>query len=191
MQKIISIIIATYNSERTLEKCLHSIIDQKDKSIEIIVVDNSSTDKTKDILQFFRKDIDHLISELDDGIYDAWNKGIRISTGKWIMFVWSDDEFRNDCISDLKKQITIDSNFDYICGKIMFVNNKGHELKQFGQPFNWKQFRTLMNLAHVSSLHNRKLFEKYGYYDTTFRICGDYEFLLRTIIWSVLISVYT
>lgn len=179
MQKIISIIIATFNSERTLKKCLQSIIDQKDNSIEIIVVDNCSVDKTKDILKFYRKDIDHVISELDDGIYHAWNKGVKISSGKWIMFVGSDDELRNNCIFDLKKQINVDSNYDYICGRIMFVNQRGHKLKQFGQPFNWKQFRTIMNLAHVSSLHNRKLYEKYGYYDTAFKISGDYEFLLR------------
>ena len=95
------------------------------------------------------------------------------------MFVGSDDELRNNCIFDLKKQINVDSNYDYICGRIMFVNQRGHKLKQFGQPFNWKQFRTIMNLAHVSSLHNRKLYEKHGYYDTAFKISGDYEFLLR------------
>lgn len=179
MKKIISIIIATFNSEKTLEKCLNSIIKQKDNSIEIIIIDGSSTDQTKKIIENYSKHIDYVISELDDGIYDAWNKGIKVSSGQWIMFVGSDDELRDECISTYKKQILDHRYYDYICGRIMFVNSKGIKLQEFGQPYDWSRFKTIMNLAHVSALHNRRLFDKLGHYDTTFKICGDYEFLLR------------
>ena len=179
MKKIISIIIATFNSEKTLEKCLNSIINQKDNSIEIIIVDGSSTDQTKEIIENYSKHIDYVMSELDDGIYDAWNKGIKVSSGQWIMFVGSDDELRDECISTYKKQILEDPYYDYICGRIMFVNHKGIKLLKFGQPYDWSLFKTIMNLAHVSALHNRKLYDKHDYYDTSFKICGDYEFLLR------------
>lgn len=179
MSKIISIIIATYNSEKTLEKCLCSIIKQKDNSIELIIVDGGSTDQTLEILKRHEKSIDCLISELDEGIYDAWNKGIKVATGNWLMFVGSDDELRPECIPSYQRQIQNNIDYDYISGRIMLVNQRGDELREFGQPYDWSVFRTIMNLAHVSALHNRRLYDTYGYYDTSYKICGDYELLLR------------
>jgi len=179
MPKTISIIVATYNSEKTLEKCLDSIINQKNSSIELIIIDGGSTDQTLEILSRYNKNIDCLISEIDDGIYDAWNKGIKVANGKWMMFVGSDDELRPGCIDSYQEQIIEDTNYDYISGRIMLVNQQGDELREFGQPYDWGVFRTIMNLAHVSALHNRRLYDKYGYYDTSYKICGDYELLLR------------
>jgi len=179
MSKIISIIIATYNSDKTLEKCLRSIIKQKDSSIELIIVDGESTDHTLEILKFYEKSIDVLISELDEGIYDAWNKGIKAATGDWLMFVGSDDELRSNCISLYKQQLVINSDYDYISGRIMLISESGDELREFGQSYDWNIFRNNMNLAHLSSLHNRRLYVLYGNYDVSYKICGDYELLLR------------
>lgn len=179
MSKLISIVIATYNSELTLTKCLGSIVAQKCNSVELIIVDGNSTDRTLEILKQFENSIDYLVSEPDDGIYDAWNKGIKFAEGGWLMFVGSDDELRPDCIKRYKQQIEIDADYDYISGRIMLVNQTGDELREFGQPYNWDVFKKFMNLAHVSSLHNRRLYETYGNYDSSYKICGDYELLLR------------
>jgi len=179
MRKLISIIVATYNSESTLEHCLNSIVNQKCDKIELILVDGASQDSTLDILESFRPFIDSQVSEPDKGIYDAWNKGLRLSTADWIMFVGSDDQLRAGCLDGYKKQIYEDGNFDFISGRIMLVNSNGESLREFGQPFNWKRFKRNMNLAHVSSLHNRMFYEHYGIYEDKYKICGDYEILLR------------
>lgn len=179
MSKLISIIIATYNSELTLEKCLDSIVVQKCNSVELIIIDGNSIDGTLEVLKRYEGDIDYLVSEPDDGIYDAWNKGISASKGAWLMFIGSDDELRPDCIKRYKQQIEIDSDYDYISGRIMLVSQTGGELREFGQRYSWDVFKKIMNLAHVSALHNRRLYETYGNYDSSYKICGDYELLLR------------
>ena len=179
MPKLISIIIATYNSEQTIAKCLDSIIAQKCDSVELIVVDGNSTDHTMEVLRTAEPDIDHLVSETDEGIYDAWNKGLSLAEGSWIMFVGSDDELRPDCIKKYRQHIEVDSDYDYISGRIMLINKKGNELREFGQSYDWDVFKRRMSLAHVSSLHNRRLYENYGSYDISYKICGDYELLLR------------
>lgn len=89
--KLISIIIATYNASSTIERCLNSIIQQKNNQIELLIVDGKSKDNTTDIIKKYIKDIDFFISEPDKGIYDAWNKGITHTNGKWIMFIGADD----------------------------------------------------------------------------------------------------
>jgi glycosyltransferase involved in cell wall biosynthesis len=179
MKKFISIVIATYNSQDTLEKCLNSIIIQKDDSIELIIVDGNSSDKTIEITEKYISDIDIVISEHDEGIYDAWNKGIELSNSEWIMFVGSDDQLLPNCIEIYKKEASFNSDIDYISGKIMIINKEGKHLREFGQPYSWKTFRSIMNLAHVSALHNHKIYSKYGLYDVDYKICGDYELLLR------------
>tara|TARA_B100000787_G_scaffold170168_1_gene164512 strand:+ start:2155 stop:2922 length:768 start_codon:yes stop_codon:yes gene_type:complete len=179
MTKLISIIIATYNSELTLAKCLDSIVTQKCNLVELIIVDGGSVDHTLEVLKRFENDIDNLVSEPDEGIYDAWNKGIDLASGKWFMFVGSDDQLRDGCIKGYKAQIFEDGDYDFISGRIMLVNNVGDDLREFGQPYNWERFKKNMNLAHVSSLHNRSLYERYGNYSSGYKICGDYELLLR------------
>ena len=91
MKKIISIIIATYNAEKTLKRCLNSIVSQKKDQLELLIIDGCSTDRTMDIVREFAESIDVIVSEVDKGIYDAWNKGIRLATGEWIMFLGADD----------------------------------------------------------------------------------------------------
>ena len=90
-RKLLSIIIATYNAEKTLQRCLDSIIVQKSEEVELIIIDGGSTDNTVSIIKRNFKIIDYWISEKDKGIYDAWNKGIDKANGKWVQFVGSDD----------------------------------------------------------------------------------------------------
>ncbi len=179
MQKLISIIISTYNSADTLDSCLQSILIQKDESIELLILDGLSSDKTIEVAKKYENYIDLINSEPDNGIYDAWNKGIRLSNAPWIMFVGSDDEIRPGSLERYKTAINSNSDVDYISGKNMIVNKHGKNLREFGEAFSWKNFRSVMNMAHVSSLHNRRLYTKYGLYDDSYKICGDYELLLR------------
>ena len=105
MDKKISIITATYNAELVFEDLVNSIIPQKTNDIEFIVIDGGSKDNTLNIMKKYNSNIDYWISEQDNGIYDAWNKGIRVSTGEWIMFLGADDILHQNTISDYIKVI--------------------------------------------------------------------------------------
>lgn len=179
MSKLISVIIATYNSGKTLERCLSSIVGEKNDSVELIVIDGASVDDTKVILNEFSDAIDYWHSESDTGIYDAWNKGIAQSTGQWLMFIGSDDTIRSGALKALIQAANQSGNAQFISGKNMLVSEDQKELALFGAPYNWDQFKTFMNVAHVASLHHKSMYEDFGQYDTEYQICGDYEFLLR------------
>lgn len=181
MKKIISIIIATYNAEKTLKRCLNSIVSQKKDQLELLIIDGCSTDRTMDIVREFAESIDVIVSEVDKGIYDAWNKGIRLATGEWIMFLGADDYLLEGAMNVywnyLKKQ-TLDG-IDIITAQSKLIDAKGKYKRVFGNPYNIKEFRCCMKISHGSTLHNRKLFDELGNFDISFKICADYEFLLR------------
>ena len=181
MQPIISVIIATFNAAKTLRNCLESIVEQKNEFIEIIVIDGGSSDGTQTILAEYSSQIDLIISEQDRGIYDAWNKGISHSHGKWIMFNGADDQLEPDAFSNYL--VFIDNNatdqVDYICAKINYLGKDGRIQRVRGVPWRWEQFKRSMQVAHVASLHNHRLFQDVGLYNLEFKICGDYELLFR------------
>ena len=96
--KKISIIIATYNAEKTLQRCFDSIRNQKNEKIELIVIDGNSNDNTLSIIESNADIVDYYVSESDKGIYDAWNKGVKVSTGEWIEFLGADDKLLPDSL---------------------------------------------------------------------------------------------
>lgn len=179
---LITIIIATFNAAKYLQSCLDSIIPQLNKDIELIIVDGGSSDRTVEIIKNNQQYVKEWISEPDKGIYDAWNKGIKLSHGEWIMFIGADDELLPDAISkylDLLSSKDL-SSFDYISAKNEFINEDGQLLKLVGKGAEWSLMRKGNSAAHVASLHHKKkLFDKVGYYNLDFKICADYEILLR------------
>lgn len=180
-KKAISIIVATYNAEKYLARCLNSIIHQKDESIELLIIDGESKDSTLEIIEKYRLNIDCLLSEKDRGIYDAWNKGISMSTGDWIMFLGADDYLLDGAINQYLlylKMNKIDT-LDLISAKYQYVTEKGKLLGILGKPYDYKTFCKYMNISHGTSLHNRHLFMELGMFNLTYKICADYEFLLR------------
>jgi glycosyltransferase involved in cell wall biosynthesis len=178
---VISIILATLNSAETLINCLESIIIQKDQSVELLVIDGGSLDGSLSILHDYGRYIDYQISEADCGIYDAWNKGIARARGSWILFVGADDTLEPDALHHYRDFLATHdaTDIDYICAKNTSIGTHGTELKVFGKPWQWEQFRRSMDLAHVASLHNKSLFHEVGLYGMDMKICGDYELLLR------------
>lgn len=180
--KKISIITATYNAETVLDNMIQSIILQKTNDIEFIIIDGSSKDKTIEIIKKYESNIDYWISEPDKGIYDAWNKGIEAAKGEWLMFIGADDELLPDAINkylDLLNSKDL-SSYDYISAQNEFINDKNRILKIIGNGAEWKNMKKGMSAAHVASLHHKKnLFGSIGYYNLNYKICADYELLLR------------
>jgi len=158
-------------------------VAQKTSDCELIIIDGASSDTTTKIVESYEEQIDVFISESDEGVYDAWNKGIKLSRGEWIMFVGADDQlFPNALESYLNILNTnlVGDDVNYICGINEFLDNEGKSLKVFGEPPHWNHMRKMMVAAHVASLHNRvSLFEAIGLYNTRYKICADYELLLR------------
>jgi glycosyltransferase involved in cell wall biosynthesis len=181
--KLITIIIATYNSSRTIKRCLESIAMQKIDECEVVIVDGDSSDDTVEIIKLFPSLVDSLICEKDKSVYDAWNKGIMISRGEWVMFLGSDDILLPNSLNTYLRTIKIESiekKVDLICARNQYVDEYGNLLKIIGEPPSWEKMRKFNVVAHVASLHNRtRLFKRTGLFNLDFKLCGDYELLLR------------
>ena len=117
MQKI-TIITVVKNSEKTIERSIKSVIDQNYDNIEYIVIDGASEDKTLDILNKYKKKINILISEKDDGIWDAMNKGLNLASGDIVGFLNADDFYYADCLQIVNKYFEKNS-IDFLFGTVM------------------------------------------------------------------------
>jgi len=172
----VTVITATYNAEKTLARCIDSVTAQEYPEIEHIVMDGGSTDRTLEILKSYG---DRLIwrSERDRGIYDAWNKSLAVATGEWIVFLGADDLFLPGAVNAYMDHAK-GSGVEYISSLVKWVQNSG-DFTIIGDRWTWPRFQRRMTTAHVGSMHKRTLFDRYGLYDISYRIVGDYEFLLR------------
>lgn len=183
---VITIITSTYNAAEHLPHAIQGIREQTFGNIEWIVVDGASTDRTLDILRQNEDVIDYWVSEPDKGIYDAWNKGVRHATGDWILFLGADDFlWKPDVLQEMAG--VLDAAYPayrVVYGRVALVNQAGEGIYFPGEA--WERvrnrFRSVMCLPHTALFHHRDLFRAHGEFDTSFRISGDYEFLLRELI---------
>ena len=178
---LFSIITVTFNSEKTLRGTIDSLLYQNISNFEYIIVDGKSTDSTIAIIKsyegkFKKKNISFTwVSEVDTGIYDAFNKGIKLAKGNWISFLGSDDFYTENALDLYAEQIKNQSKeLDFI-HSVVKVEGK----KVIRDKWEWKHFRKGMNIAHVGAFHSKNYFKRYGLYNTNYKIAGDYELLLR------------
>ncbi|WP_435354444.1 glycosyltransferase family 2 protein [Emticicia sp. SJ17W-69] len=180
----LSIITATYNAELYLQRLIESLKYQKNGIIdfEFIIIDGGSKDNTCDIIKQNGTVVSYWLSEPDKGIYDAWNKGIKKATGDWIMFLGADDLLTEGSIEHYMETINNTSNineYDLISSRVEMFDTNGKTIRIKGWAYEWPRFLKEMTIAHPGALHSKRLFEKYGLYDTNYKIVGDYELLLR------------
>jgi len=175
-----SIIIAVFNGAKFLESTLQSVFNQTYPDYELIVIDGGSRDGTLEVIKKYEENISYWVTESDQGIYDAWNKGIAKSRGRWIAFLGAGDEYHKDALLTYSQFISDAPHayFDYISSKVA-LTFRGAVLKIFGIKWRWSQFKSAMLVAHVGSIHHSSLYERFGVYDKSYKIVGDYEFLLR------------
>lgn len=178
-QPLVSVVIAVLNGEKYLETALRSVLEQTYPNVELLVLDGGSCDGTVGILHRYDDQIDYWVSEPDGGIYDAWNKAVKIARGEWIAFLGSDDRyFPNALRCYVDYILRAGRDLDYVSSRNVLLYFNGRS-RRVGSAWNWATFRGYMNVAHVGSLHHRRLFERFGLYNTDYRIVGDYELLLR------------
>lgn len=174
-----SIITVCFNAETTIKNTINSVLAQTIQNFEYIIIDGKSTDKTVKVIKSFKeqfraKNISYTwISEPDQGIYDAFNKGVELATGEWISFLGADDIYVNNAL-ELYSKYFPEKEVDFIYSNVEIANNK-----VINDIWSWAKFRRRMHIAHVGGFHNRKYFMKYGLFDTSYKIAGDYELLLR------------
>jgi glycosyltransferase involved in cell wall biosynthesis len=179
----ITVIVAVYNAAATLQRCIDSIVKQSYKHVELIIIDGGSTDGSIDIIQQNKHNISYWVSKPDEGIYNAWNKGLKKAHGEWICFIGSDDYFwQGNTLEQIANAVDLaDSHSKLIYGKVALVDSNEEVLYQIGEP--WKSTKVklgdVMSIPHPGMLHHRSWFIKYGFFDTSFKIAGDYEMLLR------------
>lgn len=183
----VSIITATYNSEKTIGDTIESVLNQSYSDIEYIVIDGASKDGTIDIVKSMEPQFAgrlHWISEPDNGIYDAMNKGISMASGDVIGILNSDDFYTSsEVVKKIVKELE-EPAIDAVYGDIHFV--KEPQLNKCVRYYSSKAFcRWKMRLgfmpAHPSFYCRREIYERYGTFDCSFKIAADFENLLRLI----------
>jgi glycosyltransferase involved in cell wall biosynthesis len=178
-----TIITATYNVEEVLQRCIDSVAAQRYLHKEHIIVDGASRDDTVAVIARNEHRIAFWSSEPDTGVYQAWNKGLRQSSGEWIGFLGADEWYAGD---DVLESVALeiakpDRQEPVVYGCTRFVNQIGKVVAAHGEP--WCKAR--LQLPHNTPLptaamfFHRSLFRHYGQFDEGFRIAGDYEFMLR------------
>lgn len=168
---LISIVTVVYNGKNSLEKTIQGVLSQSYKNIEYIIIDGGSTDSTQNIIDKYADDIDYWISEPDNGIYDAMNKGIAAAKGDWIYFLGSDDMlYNNRTISDILEYLASDKSV--VFGNIMYANGKCVKSR-------FNIFTLLHNTVHhQSAFYNANLFKNWSF-DSGLSLIADYELNLR------------
>jgi glycosyltransferase len=180
---IVSIITATYNSGFTIEDCVTSVNNQKYSKIGHIIVDGASTDDTIAIVKSIPNKIIAVISESDDGIYDALNKGINSTSGDIIGFLHSDDIFSSEyIIQKVCDVFNTNSNIDGVYGDLELVDKKNSNKvirKWKSQQFHSKLLNRGWMPAHPTLFLKKEVYLKHGLFDLSLKISADYDYMLR------------
>jgi len=174
---LISVITVVKNSEKYLERTIQSVINQIYDNIEYIIIDGVSTDGTLDIVRKYENKIAYWVSEPDTGIYDAMNKGVRLSSGEYVYFLNSGDYlYNNRVFLNLTKSMR--HNFAFVYGKINLITEDGHFHMVTGKKVKLKELIYGM-VCHQALLVRRKSFDKIGFFNTKFKVASDYEWVIR------------
>jgi glycosyltransferase len=177
----ISIITIVRNGCEFIEQTIKSVLSQRYDNIEYIVIDGGSTDGTVDIIKSYESKIAKWISEKDEGIADAFNKGLSFVTGDYVLFLNSDDSLANPDVVEIMAHKIIENNFPtLIYGDCDVLDrSSGRAIYRARIKFSPQGLKHAQMLPHPSLFTHRTYFEKYGLFDTRFKIAMDYELLLR------------
>lgn len=191
-EPIISIITVAYNSSATIGRTLESLRQQTNKNFESIIIDGGSADKTMEIVKSYSDVVTKSISEKDNGIYDAMNKGIEMAEGKYLAFLNSDDSYFPETVAHViafavhthaltgEKQ-----NAEIIYGNMQKERKLGNEtLTRIEKP-NLLKMPETMGVFHPATFIKKEVFDRFGGYDLRFRLAADYHWFLRAYLEKV------
>jgi glycosyltransferase involved in cell wall biosynthesis len=170
---VISIITIVFNGEKYLDQTIRSVLDQKYPSIQYIIIDGGSTDNSINIIKKYEKDLYFWISEKDNGISDAFNKGIARATGDIIGIINADDWYEPKTFERVAQQM---DDADICFGDVQFWKNGE---KEFIQKGNLKLLIKEITIIHPTVFVKRKMYDTYGGFDLQYRCAMDYDLLLK------------
>ena len=180
----ISVITVCYNSVATIRSTIESVLEQDYSNIEYIIIDGGSKDGTLELVTEYKDKIAKIISEHDEGIYDAMNKGISASTGDYVGILNSDDIFAHSHVISEIASILSEKKVDAIYGDLVLVNRqdtsrvvRSYSSKHFKK---WK-IRFGLMLPHPTFYAKRNLFDEFGFYKLNYRVSADFELIARFI----------
>jgi glycosyltransferase involved in cell wall biosynthesis len=174
----LSVITIVYNNLRDIERTMLSVLNQTYPLIEYIVIDGLSTDGTIEVINRYKDRIAKLISEKDEGIYDAMNKGLAAATGDYVIFMNSGDEFyANDTVT---KVFATANDADIYYGETEMINDEGQSLgrrrHKAPEHFTWRSFKYGMSVSHQAIYIRRSLTEPF---DRNYHLSADIDWIIR------------
>jgi glycosyltransferase involved in cell wall biosynthesis len=178
----VSIITAVRNGAATISAALESVAGQTYPDIEHIVVDGLSTDGTMDIVRQHSARLAKVVSEADEGIYDAFNKGLRLATGDIVAFLNADDVYAGPTVVQAVHEVFLRSQTSAVFGDVDFVRpeDPGRVVRHYSsRNFSARRLRYGWMPAHPSLFLERRLIDRFGGFDPTYRIAGDFELVAR------------
>lgn len=175
----ISIITACFNSGKTIEATIKSVVNQTYEKIEYIVVDGASSDDTLAIVDRYRHKISRVISEPDKGVYDAFNKGVRAATGDVIYFLNSDDYLYDEKVIEMiAEQFSFHPEMKIIYGNIEVINERNGYSFLAGQPVSEPDLQRGVMPPHPGTFVKKELLVQYGKFDLTYKIASDFDLMM-------------
>jgi glycosyltransferase involved in cell wall biosynthesis len=176
----ISIVTVCYNAESTILDCIKSVFEQEYKNIEYIIIDGGSKDRTVEYILGYSGQLTHFISEPDNGIYDAINKGIKMASGDIVGILNADDYFPDPHVLSAIAETFTETGADVTYGNLDYVNTHGRIIRKLRSGgFKRKKFQLGWMPPHPTFYCKRNLFKQYGFYSLDFGTAGDYELMLR------------
>lgn len=176
----ITIITITYNASATLRRTIESVAAQEYSKIEYIIVDGASTDGTVDIIKEYPDIVTRYVSEPDNGLYDAMNKGLQMATGEYVWFVNSGDEIASPTV--IRDMFKDEPYCDVYYGNTVMTDMEGNVIgdRRLAPPDNltWKSFKMGMLVSHQSFVARRVLC---GKYDLKYRFSADFDWCIRVL----------
>ena len=177
----ISLITVSYNSENTIETTFKSVIDQTYSNIEYIVIDGGSTDNTLKIIEKYSELITILVSEQDNGLYDAMNKGISLATGDVIGLINSDDLFCDpDALNKVAKVFKKNKTLDSVYADLFYVSQQDiNKISRRWVSGIQRKFKYGWHPAHPTFYIKKSIYDRFGLFDLSFKLAADFEIMLR------------
>lgn len=178
----VSIITVCYNSSETIESTIQSVVSQNYANIEYIIVDGLSTDDTLKIVDRYKNSITKIVSEKDNGIYDAINKGIAKATGDIIAILHADDFYTNENVISLIVDSFNNKNVETVYGDLQYVDRIDTTIVKrnwISGAYQKQNFLKGWMPPHPSFFARKKCYEKFGNFNTDLKSAADYELMLR------------
>ena len=186
----ISIITISFNAKATIEKTLQSVANQLYKNIEHIIVDGGSKDNTLEICNSFPH-VSKIKSDPDNGVYDAFNKGLKLATGDVVGFLNADDIFYNENSVQEIVSAFLNNETDIVYGNLDYVNKEAKVIRNWtSRPYEKGLVKKAWMPAHPTFYCKKEVYDRLGGYNDSFKIGGDFELCLRFLEVNKVPSFY-